>query len=69
MNFDVFKKSIDDMVKKNNDIYTTAFGNQYSLCSKRTYTEDEVKSIIESGSLAAQQKLSRTFFNTNGFYK
>lgn len=35
----------------------------------KEYTEEEIQRIIESGSLAEQQKLSRNYFNKDGFYK
>lgn len=34
----------------------------------RDYTNEEVASIINSGSSAEQQKLSRNYFNTEGYY-
>lgn len=35
----------------------------------RQYSSDEVSSIITQGSLTEQQKLSRTYFDGNGYYK
>jgi hypothetical protein len=35
----------------------------------KDYTEDEVKKIIESGSLVELQRLSRNYFNKEGYYK
>ena len=35
----------------------------------REYTTDEVNNIILSGSLSEQQKLSRNYFNKDGYYK
>jgi hypothetical protein len=42
--------------------------NQYSNRVK-DYTEEEVKRIIESGSITEQQRLSRNYFAKDGFYK
>ena len=33
------------------------------------YTPEEIADIIKSGSLVEQQKLSRHFYNTDGYYK
>jgi hypothetical protein len=35
----------------------------------KDYTEEEVKHIIESGSLLEQQRLSRNYFNKDGYYR
>jgi hypothetical protein len=35
----------------------------------KNYTENEVKTIIDSGSLGEKQALSRSFFAKEGFYK
>ena len=69
-NFDLasFRKAQDAMVATSGNSYGSRFGHEYRD-RVRDYTEEEVKKIIESGSLSAQQALSRNYFNKDGFYK
>lgn len=60
-----FKKSQENMVVKNNAVDLVG-SRRYRHAE---YTIEEVDRIIHSGSLQAQQQLSRTFFYTDGFYK
>lgn len=63
-----FKKSLDEMVASNaNDARNVS--RYYERFIHRTYTLEDVERIIQSGSLSEQQKLSRTFFYKDGFYK
>lgn len=64
-NFDLtsFKRANEQMVKKN----TATFDKSYFRF--REYTPKEISEIISSGSLVEQQKLSRNYFNKDGFYK
>lgn len=64
-NFDLtsFKRANEQMVKKN----TTTLDRSYFRF--REYTPKEISEIISSGSLVEQQKLSRNYFNKDGFYK
>ena len=69
-NFDLasFRKAQDTMIATSSNSYGSHFGYDYRD-KVRDYTEEEVKKIIESGSLSAQQALSRNYFNKDGFYK
>ena len=70
-NFDLasFKKSQSAMIATSEQAYSTrTLGGQWASQTKN-YTEEEVKRIIESGSLAEQQRLSRNYFNKDGYYK
>lgn len=63
-----FQKAKAQMIATND----AAYGGRYNLGrvrSVRDYTEEEIDRIIESGSLAEQQKLSRNYFYKDGFYK
>ena len=69
-NFDLasFKRSQSQMIATNDTAYDRRFGGQWTNRVK-DYSEEEVKKIIESGSLMEQQKLSRNYFNKDGYYK
>ena len=69
-NFDLatFKKAQDTMIATSDRSYGSRYGRDYRD-RVRDYTEEEVKKIIESGSLPEQQALSRNYFNKDGFYK
>ena len=66
---DSFKKSQSAMIATSDNAYGGRFGNAQWAGRVRDYTEDEVKKIIESGSLLEQQRLSRNYFNRDGYYK
>jgi hypothetical protein len=66
---DSFKKSQSAMIATSDAAYGGRFGNAQWAGRVRDYTEDEVKKIIESGSLLEQQRLSRNYFNKDGYYK
>ena len=65
---DSFKKSQTAMIGTNDAAYGTRPGFQTSSRVK-DYTEEEVKKIIESGALVEQQRLSRNYFNKDGYYR
>ncbi len=74
--FTEFKKAYDSMVSVNTDIYGGIYegyqdvygpGQMYRRPLKR-YTKEEIETILESGSLLEQKRLSRTFFEKEGFY-
>ena len=65
---DSFKKSQTAMIGTNDAAYGTRPGFQTSSRVK-DYTEEEVKKIIESGALIEQQRLSRNYFNKDGYYR
>lgn len=66
---DSFKKSQSVMIATSESAYGGRFGSARRASRVRDYTEDEVKKIIESGSLFEQQRLSRNYFNKDGYYK
>ena len=70
-NFDLasFKKSQTAMIATSDSAYGSRFGNAQWVTRVKDYTEDEVKKIIESGSLLEQQRLSRNYFNKDGYYR
>ena len=69
-NFDLasFRKSQSAMIATSESSYYTRAGMQW-VSQTKEYTEDEVKRIIESGSLLDQQRLSRSYFNKDGYYR
>ena len=69
-NFDLasFRRAQDAMIATSGNSYGSRHGYEYRD-RVQDYTEEEVKKIIESGSLSAQQALSRNYFNKDGFYK
>ena len=70
-NFDLdsFKKSQNAMIATSDTAYGNRFGNAQWQTRIKDYTEDEVKKIISSGSLLEQQRLSRNYFNKDGYYR
>ena len=64
-----FKKSQSAMIATSETAYGTRPGISQWAGRVKDYTEDEVKKIIESGSLVEQQRLSRNYFNKDGYYK
>ena len=70
-NFDLasFKKSQSSMIATNDASYGGRLGGAQWTSRVKDYTEDEVKKIIESGSLLEQQRLSRNYFNKDGYYR
>lgn len=69
-NFDLnsFRKSQSAMIATSESSYSTRAGMQW-VGQTKEYTEDEVKRIIESGCLLEQQRLSRNYFNKDGYYR
>ena len=63
-----FRKAHQDMIANANAIWVGHYGNE-SIVRTREYTPEEIDRIINSSSLAEQQKLSRTYFYRDGFYK
>lgn len=64
-----FKKIYEDMVAKNSTAWNESFEYYRSIRKVKNYTKEEAERIINSGSLLAQQQLSRNFFLKDGFYK
>ena len=63
-----FTKAITAMIAKNESSYNlTRYGrNRYERVKE--YTLEEIKNIIDSGSIDAQINLSRNYFEKGGFY-
>ena len=70
-NFDLasFKKSQDQMIATSDTSYGSRPGQSQWVDRTRDYTEDQVARIVSSGSLVEQQRLSRNYFNKDGYYK
>ena len=71
-NFDLasFSRAKDKMIATNEQAYKGLWDSARHRVSRvKNYTPEEIASIIESGSLSEQQKLSRNYFNKDGYYK
>ena len=71
-NFDLasFSRAKDKMIATNEQAYKGLWDSARRRVSRvKDYTPEEITSIIESGSLSEQQKLSRNYFNKDGYYK
>ena len=71
-NFDLtsFARAKDKMIATNELAYQGHFDNMRNRLQRlKDYTPEEVASIISSGSLSEQQKLSRNYFIKDGYYK
>lgn len=71
-NFDLasFSRAKDKMIATNENAYKDRWDSIRQRVSRvKDYTPEEITSIIESGSLSEQQKLSRNYFNKDGYYK
>ena len=66
---DSFKKSQSAMIATSDGAYGSFPGRAQWSERTRDYTEEQVKKIIESGSLVEQQRLSRNYFRKDGYYK
>jgi hypothetical protein len=51
---DSFKKSQSAMIATSDNAYGSRFGNGQWVSRTKDYTEDEIKKVIESGSLIEQ---------------
>lgn len=63
-----FAKIREELVAKNSEAWNGGFISERSRRIKE-YTPEEIKEILDSSNLARQQKLSRDFFDKDGFYK
>jgi hypothetical protein len=71
-NFDLtsFARAKEKMIATNEHAYKKHWDSVRDRMSKlKDYSPEEVASIITSGSLIEQQKLSRNYFNRDGYYK
>ena len=64
-----FKRHQDAMIATSDTAYGFKPGMSQRADRVKDYTENEVKRIIESGSLREQQILSRNYFIKDGYYK
>lgn len=65
-----FTQAQQKMVRTNDEKY--GYGDIHYLWAdryKQTYTPEEIRSIVDRGSLSQKRELSRYFFNTNGYYR
>jgi hypothetical protein len=71
-NFDLtsFTRAKNKMIATNEMAYKGNWDNVRKQVSRvRDYSPEEITAIIQSGSLSEQQKLSRNYFNKDGYYK
>ena len=71
-NFDLtsFARAKEKMIATNERAYKGHWDSaRLRMSNLKHYTPEDVTSIIESGSLSEQQKLSRNYFNRDGYYK
>ena len=71
-NFDLatFSRAKDKMIATNELAYKGNWDSVRTQVTRvRDYSPEEIVSIIQSGSLSEQQKLSRNYFNKDGYYK
>ena len=71
-NFDLatFSRAKDKMIATNELAYKGNWDSVRKQVTRvRDYSPEEIASIIQSGSLSEQQKLSRNYFNKDGYYK
>lgn len=66
----LFSKAVEDMIATNDNAYKSEWSPFRSIRTRiEEYTPQEVASIIESGDLKAQRRLSYNYFVKDGFYK
>jgi hypothetical protein len=63
-----FAKVKDSLIATNDRAWNSSYFRSYTT-STRDYKPEEIKRIVESGSLEEQQKLSRNYFLKDGIYK
>ena len=71
-NFDLtsFARAQQKMIATNENAYKNHWDSvRYRMERLRDYSPEEVTEIISRGSLSEQQKLSRYYFNKDGYYK
>lgn len=64
---ELFSRAYQEMIATSDYSYNHKYGKQTSPIRK--YTKEEVENIVSGSSLEAIRKLSRDYFNGNGFYK
>lgn len=71
-NFDLtsFKKATQEMVASSEAAFMGEWAiSRYKNEKIKTYSQEEVAKIIESGTISQKIELSQTFFMTDGFYR
>lgn len=68
-NFDALYGAATRMIQTRDNAYNESTIRYRGYEGKREYTDEEIKAILEGGSITEQQKLSRHFFLKDGFYK
>lgn len=70
-NFDLasFTKVKDKMIATNERAWDTPYFSRRTLAKLKDYSLEQIESIIQSGDLQSQQRLSRNYFYKDGFYK
>lgn len=72
-NFDLatFQKAKEEMIATSDRSYESDFWSRWRaiLDPIREYSLEEIRRIVECGSLAEQQQLSRNYFYKDGYYK
>lgn len=66
---ELFKKVQEDLVLKTEQLWREYYDSRRATTRLRDYTPEEIQQIINSGSLDAQQRLSRNYFDKNSLYK
>ena len=64
-----FKRAQEKMISTNDRAWDPPYSTRRYLTKIRDYKPEEIDRIVQSGSLAEQQKLSRNYFYKDGFYK
>ena len=64
-----FSKAITSMVAKNESSYNSTRWGRSRFTRVKEYSLEEIKDIIDSGSIEAQIALSRNYFDKGGFYQ
>ena len=70
-NFDLasFKQSQSAMIATSDSSYGSRPGAAQWTSAVKDYSKEQIERIIGSGSLIEQQRLSRNYFNKDGYYK
>lgn len=63
-----FAKVKDSLIATNDRAWSNTFNRSFSISTK-DYKPEDIKRIVESGSLEEQQRLSRNYFLKDGIYK
>lgn len=69
-NLDIFRKAMTDMISTTDSTKEDFFGfSRKRRSNLREYSKEEIKDIIEKGTIAQQQRLSYNYFCLNGRYR